>query len=185
MVSSGQEGSSGGAALERSVTARNGDRVSMGPVDPSEYGALYRVFEDVVARFEGYPHAPPLDPAAFDATWKAVTITVAARVATTGGGASLVGAYYLKPNFVGRAAHIANAGYVVDRSMRNRGIGRLLLEDSVWRAPLLGFDAIQFNLVFESNPARRLYEELGWRQVGRVPAAVDGEDALIYWRRVG
>ena len=40
-----------------------------------------------------------------------------------------------------------------------------------------GFDAIQFNLVFESNPARRLYEELGWREIGRVPQAVDGEDA--------
>jgi ribosomal protein S18 acetylase RimI-like enzyme len=73
---------------------------------------------------------------------------------------------------------------VVEESHRNRGIGHLLVEDSLWRAPLLGFDAIQFNLVFESNPARRLYERLGWRQIGRVPDAVEGEDALVYWRRV-
>jgi len=110
-------------------------------------------------------------------------MTVAARF--DAGSDPLVGAYYLRPNFVGRAAHIANAGYVVDAPHRNRGIGRLLLEDSAWRAPLLGFDAIQFNLVFESNPARRLYEQLGWRQIGGVPDAVEGENAVIYWRRVG
>jgi len=85
----------------------------------------------------------------------------------------------------GIAAHIANAGYVVASAWRRRGIGRLLLEDSVARAPHVGFDAIQFNLVFVSNPARALYEELGWREIGRLPDAVEGEDAVIYWRRVG
>jgi hypothetical protein len=49
---------------------------------------------------------------------------------------------------------------------------------------VVGFDAIQFNLVFASNPARQLYEQLGWQQIGRVPAAVDSEDAIIYWRAV-
>ena len=93
----------------------------------------------------------------------------------------VVGGYYLKPNFPGRAAHIANAGYAV-AAQRRRGIGRLLVEDSLWRAPLLGFDAIQFNLVFAGNPARALYEELGWREIGRLPEAVEGEDAIIYWR---
>jgi ribosomal protein S18 acetylase RimI-like enzyme len=46
----------------------------------------------------------------------------------------------------------------------------------------LGYDALQFNLVFESNPVRALYERLGFTEVGRIPKAVDGEDALIYWR---
>jgi hypothetical protein len=40
-------------------------------------------------------------------------------------------------------------------------------------------------VVFASNPARALYEELGWSEIGRIPDAVDGEDAVIYWRRVG
>ena len=63
-------------------------------------------------------------------------------------------------------------------------IARALIEDSIWRAPLVGFDAIQFNLVFASNPARSLYEELGWRKIGQIPEAVEGEDAIIYWRSV-
>ena len=73
---------------------------------------------------------------------------------------------------------------MVDARFRGRGVGRLLVEDSITRAQQFGFDAVQFNLVFESNPARALYEELGWREIGRVPDAVDGETAIIYWRAV-
>jgi GNAT superfamily N-acetyltransferase len=158
--------------------------VRIGPLRRSDHLALYRVFTDVVARGDGFPHAAPLTPAAFRATWvSGVTVAVAARMSTTDG-TDLAGAYYLRPNFVERAAHIANAGYVVAESWRRRGIGRLLVEDSIIRAPAAGFDAIQFNLVFASNPARTLYESLGWRQLGRVPDAVDGEDALVFHRAV-
>jgi ribosomal protein S18 acetylase RimI-like enzyme len=41
---------------------------------------------------------------------------------------------------------------------------------------------MQFNLVFTSNPARALYERLGFAEIGRVPSAIDGEDAVMYWR---
>jgi hypothetical protein len=41
---------------------------------------------------------------------------------------------------------------------------------------------MMFNLVFESNPARGLYERMGFQAIGRIPAAVPGEDAVIYWR---
>ena len=59
------------------------------------------------------------------------------------------------------------------------------MEDSIERAPGLGFDAIQFNFVFEDNPARGLYESFGWEVVGRIPQALpDGRAALVYWRAV-
>ena len=97
-------------------------------------------------------------------------------------GGHLVGAYYIKPNFVGRAAHIANAGFFVLSPYRGTGVGRALVEHSLHEARRLGFDAMQFNLVFESNQARSLYDRLGFKEVGRIPDAVEGEDALIYWR---
>ena len=97
-------------------------------------------------------------------------------------GGYLVGASYIKPNFVGRAAHIANAGYFVSAPYRGTGVGRSLVEHSLREARLLGFDAMMFNLVFESNPARGMYRQLGFEELGRVPKAVDGEDAVIYWR---
>ena len=156
------------------------ERVSLGPIRAGEELELFELFARIVAAKEGYPQAPPLTRDVFDETWlHHATVVVVARA--DGG---VAGAYYLKPNQPGRAAHIANAGYVVDRPYRSKGIGRLLVEDSITRAPTVGFDAIQFNLVFESNPARKLYEELGWEQIGRVPDAVDGEAAIIYWRRV-
>ena len=141
---------------------------------------MYDLFDRVVAAGEGFPQAAPLTRPAFDAVWRAATATV--TVARLDG--RFVGAYYLKPNYAGRAAHIANAGYVVDESARGLGLGRRLVMHSIEAAPALGFDAIQFNLVFESNPARTMYEELGWQQVGRIPDAVDGEAGLVYWRSV-
>lgn len=146
---------------------------------PADRERLFEIFSDVVARGEGYPESAPLTADRFAASWIDPPVVVVGRRAH-----DVVGAYYLKPNFPGRAAHIANAGYVVAREHRGSGIGRRLVEDSIVRAGASGFDAIMFNLVFESNPGRQLYERLGWREIGRVPRAVDGEPAVMYWRDV-
>jgi GNAT superfamily N-acetyltransferase len=163
------------------ATAKDGAAVEIGPIAGGEHEELFPIFAGVVAGFEGYPHAPPLTRQSYEQTFvEPVTIVVVARI-----GGRVAGAYYLKPNFPGRAAHIANAGYLVGAGFRSKGLGRLLVSDSIARAPAVGFDAIQFNLVFASNPARAMYRELGWQEVGLVPAAIDGEDAIIYHRFVG
>jgi len=165
----------------------DGRSVSIGRLAQEHVDELFDLFEDVVTRGDGYPHTPPLSRDAFEDTWvRRVSLVVGAVVPP-----SLLGAYYLKPNQPGLGAHIANAGYVVARAARGAGIGELLVADSIARAPLAGFDAIQFNFVFQSNRARAMYERLGWREVGRIPDAVPvpGGDArqaaLIYWRAVG
>jgi GNAT superfamily N-acetyltransferase len=140
---------------------------------------LLELFRGIVERGEGFPQVPPLRQDEYDAMWGGATVVVAARVDDV-----VAGAYYLKPNGPGLGAHIANAGYAVGPEHRGQGIGRLLVEDSITRAPDLGFDAIQFNFVFERNPARSLYEALGWQVVGRIPHALADQDALIYWRAV-
>jgi ribosomal protein S18 acetylase RimI-like enzyme len=170
-----------GAASTRRVTTPGGAELVLGPVVGVGVEELFGLFSDVVASGDGYPHRAPLTRDDFEATWvRPVSAVVGARI-----DGLLVGAYYLKPNFVGRGAHIANAGYVVAAGHRRSGVGRVLVEDSIVRAPGCGFDAIQFNLVFESNPARALYEELGFVELGRIPRAIEGEDAVIYWRAVG
>lgn len=146
---------------------------------------LFEAFAGVVERGEGFPQLPPLRRAEHDAMWGHASVVVAARAPSgTSGSDRLVGAYYLKPNGPGLNAHVANAGYFVVPEHRGRGVGRLLVVDSIQRAPSAGFDAIQFNFVFERNPARRLYESLGWQVVGRIPRALPDQDALIYWRAV-
>ena len=158
---------------------RDVDDVVIREAVASDRGDLFELFSAVVKAGEGFPESPPLDEGRFRASWVDPPVVVVVEV-----GGRVVGAYYLKPNFPGRASHIANAGYLVAAEARGRGLGRVLVEDSIRRAPDAGFDAIMFNLVFESNPARALYEELGWREIGRIPRGVDGEPAVIYWRDV-
>jgi GNAT superfamily N-acetyltransferase len=140
---------------------------------------LFGGFARIVAAREGFPQVPPLTREDFDGMW--VLGSSAVRVARFG--AYLIGGYYIRPNYAGRAAHIANAGYFVLAAYRGTGVGRALVEHSLREARRLGFDAMQYNLVFESNPARSMYTRLGFTEIGRIPQAVDGEeDALIYWR---
>jgi GNAT superfamily N-acetyltransferase len=143
-----------------------------------DYDELFAAYAEIVDSGAGFPHQPPLTREAFDDYW----IAHSSAVWVTRVGVRLVGAYYIKPNFVGKAAHIANAGYFVLASHRGRGLGRRLVEHSLHEARRLGFDAMQFNLVFASNPARRMYRHLGFQEVGRIPFAVEGEDAVVYWR---
>jgi ribosomal protein S18 acetylase RimI-like enzyme len=152
--------------------------VEIAPFDPGDEDQLLRAFAAVVEEGTGYPQAPPISREEFRDVWFESTVSV--QVARVGGG--LAGAYYLKPNFPGRAAHIANAGYIVVPEMRGEGIGEELVRHSLGEARRCGFDALMFNLVFVSNPAGRLYERLGFRQIGLIPNAVEGEDAKIYWR---
>jgi ribosomal protein S18 acetylase RimI-like enzyme len=143
-----------------------------------DYDELYTAFRRIVGAGEGFPQRAPLTREDFDEYW--IRPSSAVSVACFGG--YLVGASYIKPNFVGRAAHIANAGYFVSAPYRGTGVGRSLVEHSLREARRLGFDAMMFNLVFESNPVRAMYRELGFEELGRVPEAVDGEDAVMYWR---
>jgi GNAT superfamily N-acetyltransferase len=152
--------------------------VEFRPYAASDHDEFFAAFAQVVQDGDGFPLAPPLTEEAFSDYWIAHT-TAVWTVRSEG---ALAGGYYLKPNFVGRAAHIANAGYFLAPDFRGGGLGRRMVEHSLIEAPKLGFDAMQFNLVFASNPARRMYRELGFREIGTIPAAVDGEDAVIYWR---
>jgi GNAT superfamily N-acetyltransferase len=148
------------------------------PFSPADHDEFYSAFEQIVNDAEGFPVAPPLTEAVFDDYW----FSHAAGVWTVRVDGVLAGGYYVKPNFVGRAAHIANAGYFLLTHYRGGGLGRRMVNHSLDAARALGFDAMQFNLVFASNPARRMYRELGFREIGVIPAAVEGEDAVICWR---
>jgi GNAT superfamily N-acetyltransferase len=155
-------------------------RVAIAAFTSDDRADLYTGFAQVVDDLDGWPQQPPLSPGEFDEVWLAHTAgTFVARL-----DGRFAGAYYLKANFRGRAGHIANAGYFVPSDLRGHGIGEAMVRHSIASAPGLGFDALMFNLVFASNPARRLYERLGFEAIGRIPDAVAGEDAVIYWRRL-
>lgn len=79
------------------------------------------------------------------------------------------GLYILHPNNVGRCSHICNASYAVAKDMRGRGIGEALVLDCMRAAVDCGYKILQFNAVVADNTAaRRLYEKLGFIQLGTI-----------------
>lgn len=102
----------------------------------------------------------------------------------------VVGLYILHPNNVGRCGHICNASFAVKRSARGLHIGRKLVEDCLIRGKECGFKVLQFNAVVATNTAaRRLYEGLGFKQLGTIPKGFrmkDGsyEDICPYYKEL-
>ena len=91
-------------------------------------------------------------------------------VAVCGDTGELFGLYILHPNNVGRCGHICNASYAVSGKHRGMHIGEKLVLDCLEQGKYYGFSILQFNAVVESNiHARRLYERLGFVQLGTIP----------------
>lgn len=154
------------------VTTRALATFILAPTTEGDHEDLFGSFGRIVARDEGYPQDPdnPLTWPDFESYWLApATVGVVARDARSG---AFAGAYMIKPNGVGRAAHVGNAGYFTDPAARGLGLGEALVRHSFDAARAHGFDALQFNFVFETNPARALYERLGFQVVGRVPDVI-------------
>ena len=114
--------------------------------------------------------------------------TVAAYVPNCVCAAGMIGAFYLKPNWPGRARQVANAGFIVAPDWRNKGLRWLLGATMLSYAKQLGYLSVIFNLVFSENvAARRLWEKLGFKELGVIPGAVrknDGtyQDSIIMFR---
>ena len=66
-----------------------------------------------------------------------------------------------------------------DPSLRNRGLGRLLLEDALARARALRATAVTLEVRISNIPAREFYGSCGFREAYRRKAYYqDGEDAF-------
>ena len=86
----------------------------------------------------------------------------------------VVGTAKLLRNFDGPAAHVANAGFVVDPAASGRGIGRALGEHVLTAAAAAGFRAMQFNAVVSTNTAAvALWQSLGFVILATIPEAFD------------
>jgi L-amino acid N-acyltransferase YncA len=102
----------------------------------------------------------------------------------------IVGTFIIKANQPDLGSHVANASYMTHPNHLRKGIGYQMGEASLEIARNLGFEAMQFNIVVESNAgAIRLWKKLGFKIVGGVPEAFkhrkDGNtDILIMWRKL-
>lgn len=100
----------------------------------------------------------------------------------------IVGTYYLRANYAGGGAHIANCGFMTAPRAAGQGIGRAMAVHALAQAQGSGFKAMQFNFVVSTNKgAIKLWDSLGFTTLCRLPAAFDHPafgviDALVMWK---
>ena len=89
----------------------------------------------------------------------------------------MVGMYILHPNNVGRCGHICNASYAVKGTARGKRVGEALVRHCLKMGKELGYGVLQFNAVVATNErALRLYQKLGFTQLGVIPKGFRSKD---------
>jgi len=154
--------------------------------EPADEDAVWSVLEAVVRSGEAFVNEPDASREEVLASWRQADD--GNFVAEVDG--RIVAAFYVKANSTGLSGHVANASFAVDPSARGRGIGRTIGEFAIEEARRRGFEAMQFNAVVSTNEgAIRLWRELGFDEVGRIPDAfrLRGErlvDTLVMHRKL-
>ena len=148
--------------------------------------AMIDIWNEVIEEGMSFPQEEPLDARGGEDFFAAQTYC---GIAVDFGG-NIHGLYTLHPNNEGRCGHIANASFAVRSSSRNQKAGQDLVNDCLKVAKEKGFTIMQFNAVVENNePARHIYEKLGFKELGTIPGGFklkDGSFANIvqYYREL-
>lgn len=139
------------------------------PATDSDHDAIWRIFRDVIASGDTYP----LDPNSSREDALAYWCQRGARVfVAEDDDGEIVGSYMLHANQSASGSHVANAGFIVAKTARGQGIGRVMGEHCLNETRRLGFLAMQFNFVVSTNEsAVKLWQELGMKIVGTLPGA--------------
>lgn len=154
---------------------------------PSDWPQLLPILTEIFDAGDSYAFAPHSTEQEIRAAW----IETPARtfVACDSDG-RILGSYFLKANQPGLGSHVCNCGYLVAPQARGRGIASQMCTHSQAQAVAMGFKAMQFNFVVATNTgAIRLWEQLGFSVVGRLPGAFNHQklgyvDALVMFKQL-
>jgi len=126
---------------------------------------MIEIWNEVVKQGNAFPQEDYLDEETGFDFFSSQSYTAVAEVDD-----KIAGLYILHPNNIGRCGHICNASYAVSSECRGQHIGEALVCDCIKQGSTFGFRILQFNAVVADNiPARRLYEKLGFKQLGIIP----------------
>jgi len=148
-----------------------------------DWPEIWPIMSAIVGRGDTYTYPPDIAERDARSSWMLEETDRAATYVATLDGA-VVGTAQLKANLPGLGDHVANAAWMVDPTAAGRGVGRDLAEYVLGEARRLGFRAMQFNAVVETNTrAIALWQSLGFTIVGTVPGAfrhVDAGDVAVH-----
>ncbi|MDO6590252.1 GNAT family N-acetyltransferase [Loktanella sp. D2R18] len=133
----------------------------------SDWDAIWPLLRDVFREGMTYAVDPKITKEAARSYWMGAA---AVYVAATEDG--VVGTYYIKTNQPGGGAHICNCGYIVGTAARGQGLARKMCAHSQDAALDMGYTAMQFNFVLDSNTyALKLWRDMGFATLGTIPDA--------------
>lgn len=154
---------------------------------PQDHTAIWEIFHSVIQTGDTFVFSPNLNREEGLKNWIAPYIhTYVALI-----GSEIAGTYIMKKNQPGLGSHIANASYMVSPKHQGKGIGKLMAEHSLKEANILGFKAMQFNIVVSTNkPALNLWEKMGFNIIGTIPKGFKHQtlgyvDAHIMYQELG
>jgi len=154
------------------------------PARPDDWPAIWNIISPTIRAGETYA----LDPAMTEIDALAYWLGPDRETFVAEEEGAIVGTYYLRANQPGGGAHVCNCGYMTSATATGRGIASAMADHSLRRARERGFRAMQFNFVVSTNErAVRLWENLGFAIVGRLPGAFHHPrlgyvDALVMYR---
>jgi ribosomal protein S18 acetylase RimI-like enzyme len=148
------------------------------PTHPTDRDALWDMLRPVFRAGDTYAIDPEISKSDALTYWTSHASFIV-------GDATPRGTFYVRPNQPGGGAHVCNAGFITASGNEGRGVAQRMLHHALESARSMGFLAMQFNFVLDSNTrALGLWRKAGFAQIGRQPRAFrlpDGTlvDALI------
>ncbi|MEI4232260.1 GNAT family N-acetyltransferase [Roseovarius sp. D22-M7] len=156
-------------------------RVAIRAAGAADFATLWPMLRCVIRAGETYAIDPGLSRAGAYALWMEAPRAI--YVAEVAG--EICGTFYIKTNLPGGGAHVCNAGFVVAERARGQGLARAMCLRAEDEARAMGYLAMQFNFVVETNRgAIALWQDLGFETVGRLPRAFRHPEAGLVDARV-
>jgi L-amino acid N-acyltransferase YncA len=154
------------------------------PATPEDRAAIWAIIGPVIRAGETYALDREMTEEEALAYWLAADKET--FVAEEEG--TILGTYCMRPNQAGGGRHVCNCGYITGAQATGRGVARQMCLHSLDHARAQGYRAMQFNFVVSTNVrAVRLWEQLGFEIVGRLPLAFNHPtrgyvDALVMFQ---
>lgn len=151
----------------------------------SDRSAVWRIIKEVLAGGDTYVYPPDSSKNDMLAYWFAAgKNTYVAEIDD-----KVVATFWMKANQPGLGSHIANAAYMVSSDARGKGVGKHIALWSLDEARRMGFTAMQFNFVVKTNPAVKLWQDIGFEIIGEIPDAFNSSktgltNAYIMYRKL-
>jgi len=140
-----------------------------------ELVSLFKIFQDINQAGDSFPYSADTSFDKFKQIWcQPDSVSFVAHNLQSN---TIGGAYFFKPQWPGRGAHIATATYMVAQKERGNGLGKLLGSHSLDAAIEHGYKSMQFNYVVSTNlSAVKLWKSLGFNIIGTLPGVFDHKD---------